>query len=199
VWPIPRGAGPRPALRNTVAIVVAETLIPNLWGKEIRSARTHALVIAAAPVQTRVVLMSLLYRLLCGVLGLLVRHGGERELEIIVLRHQLAILSRGSKRPQFTTADRALLSAASRLLPRQQGSCFVVSPQTLRRWHRALLQGNRRRRGRRPGRPPQVAPGLALVPPDVLGPPTISVARNDGTSPRDRIDWSRRGTATRLP
>jgi hypothetical protein len=43
--------------------------------------------------------MSLLYRLFCGLLGLLVRGGGERELEIIVLRHQLAILKRGGSGP----------------------------------------------------------------------------------------------------
>jgi len=48
--------------------------------------------------------MSLLYRLLCCLLGVLARGGGERDLEIVVLRHQLAILRRGRKRPQYTTA-----------------------------------------------------------------------------------------------
>ncbi len=65
----------------------------------------------------RVVLMSLLYRFLCCLLGVLARGGGERELEIVVLRHQLAILRRGGKPPRYTTADRALLAAVSRLLP----------------------------------------------------------------------------------
>jgi len=59
----------------------------------------------------------LLYRLLCFLVGVLARGGGERELEIVVLRHQLAILSRGGKRPQYTTVDQALLAAVSRLLP----------------------------------------------------------------------------------
>jgi len=59
--------------------------------------------------------------------------------KIVVLRHQLAILKRGGKRPQYTSVDRALLAAASRLLPPERWSCFAVSPQTLRRWHRALL------------------------------------------------------------
>jgi hypothetical protein len=54
-------------------------------------------------------------------------------------------------------ADRALLAAVSRLLPPERWSSFAVSPQTLRRWHRALLQGKRRRRPRRPGRPPLAA------------------------------------------
>ena len=48
----------------------------------------------------RVVLTCVLYRLLCGLVGVLARGGGERELEIVVLRHQLAILKRGGKRPQ---------------------------------------------------------------------------------------------------
>jgi hypothetical protein len=107
--------------------------------------------------------MSLLYRLLCRLVRVLVRAGGARELEIIVLRHQLAILRRSGKRPQYTTADRALLAAAGRLLPPERWSCFAVSPQTLRRWHRALLQGNRPRRPRRLGRPPVAAETRGLI------------------------------------
>jgi hypothetical protein len=109
------------------------------------------------------VLVCLLYRLLCGVVRLLARGGGERELEIVVLRHQLAILGRGGKRPRYTTADRALLAAASRLLPPERWSCFAVSPRTLRRWQRALLQGGRRGRRRRPGRPPLAAETRGLI------------------------------------
>src|SRR6266536_1700898 len=107
--------------------------------------------------------MSLLYRLLCVLVGVLVRRGRERELEIIVLRHQLAILRRGGKRPKYTSADRALLAAASRLLPPERWSCFAISPQTLRRWHRALLLGDRRRRNRRLGRPPLAAETRSLI------------------------------------
>jgi hypothetical protein len=65
--------------------------------------------------------------------------------------------------PRYTAADRALLAAVSRLLPTERWSCFAVTPQTLRRWHRALLQGNRRRRGRRPGRPPLAAETRGLI------------------------------------
>jgi hypothetical protein len=108
-------------------------------------------------------LTCLLYRLLCGFVRLLARRGGERELEIVVLRHQVAILRRGGRRPQYTAADRALLAAVSRLLPPERWSCFAVSPQTLRRWHRALLQGNRRRRARPPGRPPLAAATRSLI------------------------------------
>jgi homeodomain-containing protein len=88
--------------------------------------------------------------------------GGERELEIVVLRQQLAILGRGGKRPRYTIADRALLAAASRLLPSERLSCFAVSPQTLRRWHRELLEGGRRQR-RRSGRPPLAAETRSLI------------------------------------
>src|SRR6266487_1459704 len=107
--------------------------------------------------------MSLLYRLLCVLVGVLVRRGRERELEIIVLRHQLAILRRSGKQPRYTSADRALLAAAGRLLPPERRSCFAISPQTLRRWHRALLQGDRRQRPRRLGRPPLAAEILSLI------------------------------------
>jgi hypothetical protein len=108
-------------------------------------------------------LTCLLYRLLCGFVGVLARCGAERELEIVVLRHQVAIFGRGGRRPQYTPADRALLAAVSRLLPTEPWSCFAVSPQTLRRWHRALREGNRRRRGRRPGRPPLAAETRSLI------------------------------------
>jgi Homeodomain-like domain len=80
----------------------------------------------------------------------------------VVLRHQVAILRRGGRRPRYTAVDRALLAALSRLLQPERWSCFAVSPQTLRRWHRALLQGNRRRR-RRPGRPPLAAETRSLI------------------------------------
>jgi hypothetical protein len=111
----------------------------------------------------RVVRMSLLYRFLLALLRLVVRAGGERELAIIVLRQQLAILRRGGKRPWYTTADRALLAAVSRLLPPERCSCFPVNALTLRRWHRALLQGEPRSGGRRVGRPPVPAGTRSLI------------------------------------
>src|SRR5436190_1360050 len=117
----------------------------------------------AGAFRLRVLLTCLLYRLLCVCVRMLARGGGERELEIVVLRRQVAILRRGGRRPQYTAADRALLAAASRLLPLERWSCFAASPQTLRRWHRALLQGNRRRRARPPGRPPLAASVRSLI------------------------------------
>jgi putative transposase len=131
-----------------------------VWGKEIRFRQGGSV---RDRFRLRVVLACLLYRLLCGVVRVLARGGGERELEIVVLRHQLAILRRGGKRPRYTTVDRALLAAASRLLPPERWSCFGVGPRTLRRWHRALLEGGRRGRRRRPGRPPLAAETRGLI------------------------------------
>jgi hypothetical protein len=62
-----------------------------------------------------------------------------KELEIVVLRHELSVLRRQTRRPQLTTADRVFLAAASRLLPRARWRSFLVTPTTLLRWHRRLV------------------------------------------------------------
>jgi putative transposase len=95
-------------------------------------------------------------RLLTRLLVLPNADDGTKDLEILVLRHQLRVLRRKSGRPKFTARDRVLLAAASRLLPRQRwASSFLVTPQTLLRWHRILV---RRKwtygKEHTPGRPP---------------------------------------------
>jgi len=62
-----------------------------------------------------------------------------KELEIVVLRHEFAILRRKTRRPAKTTVDRVFLAAASRLLPRARWRSFIVTPATLLRWHRLLV------------------------------------------------------------
>jgi hypothetical protein len=57
------------------------------------------------------------------------------------LRHQLIVLRRQTPRPKLAPADRALLAAISRALPRSRWSCFFVRPETLLRWHRQLVAG----------------------------------------------------------
>ena len=57
-----------------------------------------------------------------------------QELEIIVLRHELAILRRTTRRPAITAVDRVLLAVASRLLPRARWQSFFVTPATLCIW-----------------------------------------------------------------
>ena len=76
-----------------------------------------------------------------------------KELEIVVLRHQLAVLRRQTHRPQLTTTDRFFLAAASRLLPRSRWKSFLVTPTTLLRWHRRLVACRWTYASRR-GRPP---------------------------------------------
>jgi len=61
------------------------------------------------------------------------------EVENAVLRHQLCVLRRTAKRPPLERCDRLLLAAASRLVPRDRWAVFLVSPQTLLRWHRELF------------------------------------------------------------
>jgi putative transposase len=88
------------------------------------------------------VLVSLCYVLLRWLLefvALRARSSEFKELEIIVLRHELAILRRTRRRPPITAIDRMFLTAASRLLPRARWRAFIVTPATLLRWHRRLI------------------------------------------------------------
>ena len=78
----------------------------------------------------------------------------EREAEILMLRHQLAVLKRKAGRPKLRRRDRMLLAAFSRLVPRERLSCFIVSPQTILRWHRELVRRKWTYRHARTGRPP---------------------------------------------
>ena len=89
-------------------------------------------------------LPKLAYLTLCRsmqLLALLARSDAAKDLEILVLRHQLAVLRRQAPRPKLEPADRALLASISRVLPRTRWSCFLVTPQTLLRWHRRLVAG----------------------------------------------------------
>jgi putative transposase len=102
-------------------------------------------------------LLSLLYFAVRRLLRLLTAGGDRadvaREIEILVLRHQLHVLSRGRRLP-LRRRDRILLAAASRLLPRGRWPSFPVSPQTVLRWHRELVRRKWTYRSkRRPGRP----------------------------------------------
>src|SRR6266568_479438 len=100
--------------------------------------------------------MSLAYVLVCRLFALVVLLGrGDRskELEILALRHELSILRRQVKRPQFSERDRLLLAAFGRMLPRRSWQSFVVRPETLLRWHRRLVARHWTYPHRRPGRP----------------------------------------------
>jgi putative transposase len=62
-----------------------------------------------------------------------------KELEIVVLRHELAILRGRTRRPPLTWADWLFLAAASRFLPRTRWRSFIITPATLLAWHRRLV------------------------------------------------------------
>jgi putative transposase len=112
------------------------------------------------------VVWSFLYRAVCAVfrlLGLRLRSSEYKELEILVLRHELAIARRQLGRPRPTAADRALLAALSRALPRSAWAAFVVSPKTLLSWHRRLVRRRWTYDRRGPGRPPLDADLQSLV------------------------------------
>jgi putative transposase len=88
------------------------------------------------------VLSSLVYLTLCRLFALVVllcRSERSKELEILVLRHELAILRRQVARPQLTPRDRLLRATLSRVLPRRSWPVFFVTPETLLRWHRRLV------------------------------------------------------------
>ena len=98
---------------------------------------------------------SLLYMVLSAVLRLApAGDQRDREVEILVLRHQVKVLKRKAGRPRLRRRDRLLLAVAARLLPRERWSCFIVRAATLLAWHRALVKRKWTYRRKRTGRPP---------------------------------------------
>ncbi len=103
--------------------------------------------------------MARFYRLVRLVIDLLVLRGHtdrSKDVEILVLRHQLAVLQRQSSRPRFAPDDRAIFTALARALGRDRWPIFLVRPDTLLRWHRRLV-ANHWTYPHRPGRPSTIA------------------------------------------
>ena len=98
-------------------------------------------------------LLYLLFRRLLAVAALRFRSREFKELEIVVLRHELAVLRRQVARPRLGESDRVFLAAASRLLNGANRPSFFVSPETLLGWHRRLVRRRWTYVHRRPGRP----------------------------------------------
>ncbi len=86
-------------------------------------------------------------------LGLVLRCDRSKETEVLVLRHQVAVLRRQVHRPDLEPADRVRLAALSRLLRRSLWGAFFVTSATLLRWHRDLIARRWTYPHRAPGRP----------------------------------------------
>jgi putative transposase len=101
--------------------------------------------------------LSFLYLMARRLVGMLLgrlRSEHAKDVELAVLRHQLEVLRRQVKRPEFQPADRALLAMLSRALPRRHWPVFLVTPATILRWHRRLVTRKWTQPDRRGGRPP---------------------------------------------
>ena len=104
-----------------------------------------------------------LYCLIVGLIGLAARSGRSKDLEIIVLRHQVAVLRRQNPRPAIEDDDRTLLAAIAQALPRRLRLGWIVTPDTLLRWHRRRVARYWTYPPRRNGRPPTPAALRKLV------------------------------------
>jgi putative transposase len=108
--------------------------------------------------------VAVLVRRILGLTALTFRRDGSKEAELLVLRHENAVLRRHAGRIRCEPADRVWFAALARLIPRRRWTdIFPVTPATLLAWHRRLA-ANRydMSNSRRPGRPPTV-PGIARL------------------------------------
>jgi putative transposase len=110
-------------------------------------------------------LVYLLVRCLLGCLTVLTRRQVSKDAELLVLRHENAVLRRQISRVRYQPGDRLWLAALSRLVPRRRrGEVFAVTPATLLAWHRRLVARTWDYTSRRrPGRPSTAAAIRKLV------------------------------------
>jgi putative transposase len=108
-------------------------------------------------------LIYLTFAKLLGWMVLRIRSDTSKDIEILVLRHQLAVLQRREPRPRMSWADRALTAVLARLLPARRRLGLIVTPSTILRWHRQLLTRRWTTPPVRPGRPAIPAGVRALV------------------------------------
>jgi putative transposase len=107
-------------------------------------------------------LLYLIFARLCSWLVLLGRSPASKNAELLVLRHEVAVLRRSNPRPRLDWADRAVLAALIRQLPRRLQAHRLVTPGTVLRWHRRLVR-KKWTYPNRTGRPPVSAEIAALI------------------------------------
>ena len=107
-------------------------------------------------------LLHLIFVRLCGWLVLLGRSSAAKDAELLVLRHEVAVLRRANPRPRLDRADRAVLATLIRLLPARLRMHRLVTPGTVLRWHRRLIT-RKWTYPNRTGRPPVSAETAALI------------------------------------
>jgi putative transposase len=107
-------------------------------------------------------LLYLIFVRFCDWLVLLSRSSASKDAELLVLRHEIAVLRRTHPRPRLDWADRAVLTALIRLLPGKLRAHRLVTPGTVLRWHRRLV-ARKWTYPHRTGRPPVSAEIAALI------------------------------------
>jgi hypothetical protein len=164
VWLLLKRAGVDPAPRRA-DLTWRQFLATQAEGHRIPDQASEQRLCRIGPFrkEARPVLLALIYLLLRRLVALVGGASDARhdDVEVLVLRHQLAVLRRQVGRPRLRRRDRLYLAALRRALPRKRWSSFLIQPQTLLRWHRELVRRKWTYRHRSTGGRPPMHPRFA--------------------------------------